>query len=101
MNLAEKKIVCINSFIKAIYTFISTIVPLHSLNMSEPILYLQWHKAPWGFSGRLRRPTPQESSPPQPENFCPVCPRRGGSAWLLHALLRDPGPAEQDVPSAA
>lgn len=101
MNLAKKKNVCISSFIQTIYTFISTIFPFHSLNALETIMYLQWHGAPWGFSARLRRPTPQESSPLQPENFCPVCPTRGGSAWLLHALLRDPDPAEQDVPSAA
>lgn len=94
-------LVCINSFIKTIYTLISSIFPIHSLNTLETILYLQWHEAPWGFSGCLHHPTPQESNPLQPENFCPVCPTRGGSAWLLHALLLDPGPAEQDVPSAA
>lgn len=92
----------ISRFTKNTLRLISNILqPSQSLKALETILYLQWHEAPWGFSGRLHRQTPQESSPLQPENSCPVYPIRGGSAWLLHALPQDPGPAEPDVPSAA
>lgn len=67
----------------------------------ETILYLQWHEAPWGFSGHPHRQTPQESSLLQPENSCPVCSIHGGSAWLLHVLPQGPDPAGPDGPSAA
>lgn len=67
----------------------------------KDILYLQWHVAPWGSSGRPHHQTPQESSLLQPENSCPVCPICGGSAWPLHVLPQGPGPAGPDGPSAA
>lgn len=36
-----------------------------------------------------------------PGNCCSVYPTYGGSAWLLHALLPDPGPVGPGGPSAA
>lgn len=67
----------------------------------QPILYLCWHEAPWGFFVHPHHQTPQESRLQQPWNSSPVCPIHDGSAWLLHVLLPGPGPAGQDGPSVA
>lgn len=64
-------------------------------------LYLQWPGPPWSSSGPPHRQTRQESGLLQLGSSFPVCSIRGGSAWLLHALLQGPSPAVPGGPSAA